>query len=109
MLTLEAAWRYGSLEQLGIVRTSEASRQAELRNAIATALGAENPQHYVDANQVFDAAGQWAATSAGDTVGRRQSVNQKLAVRLLEKRGHHVMVAENGREHLTPWSRDLST
>ena len=34
------------------------------------------------------------------------AVNQKLAVRLLEKHGHAVVVAKNGKEALTAWQRE---
>jgi CheY-like chemotaxis protein len=33
------------------------------------------------------------------------AVNQRLAIRLLEKRGHRVTLAQNGREALTAWSQ----
>ena len=33
-------------------------------------------------------------------------VNQRVAVRLLEKQGHRVVVADNGRDAVTAWSRD---
>jgi CheY-like chemotaxis protein len=34
------------------------------------------------------------------------AVNQKLAVRLLEKRGHRVVLAENGRDALAAWEKE---
>jgi PAS domain S-box-containing protein len=34
------------------------------------------------------------------------AVNQRLAIRLLEKQGHHITVVDNGREAVAAWERD---
>jgi two-component system sensor histidine kinase/response regulator len=80
------------------------ARRSELRNAIAHALRAQ-PQ--------LGAAAAGAAPAAGSTPARATpatprrvllvedvAVNQMLAVRILEKAGHSVVVASNGREGL---------
>ncbi|HET6842562.1 MAG TPA: response regulator [Candidatus Angelobacter sp.] len=71
--------------------------EAELLSAIRASVGA----------QVSDKLAACAVSSAGNSNGRRRMrlllvednrVNQVLATRILEKHGHHVRVASNGRE-----------
>ena len=76
-------------------------RQSELRETIARALGAQRAKGGIP--QVT----QHSVPSAGEPDGALRIlvvednlVNQRLIVRLLEKRGHHVTLAENGREAL---------
>ncbi|HET6841926.1 MAG TPA: response regulator, partial [Candidatus Angelobacter sp.] len=73
--------------------------EAELLSAIRAAVGAE----------VSDKLAASAMSSVGNSNGRRRMrlllvednrVNQVLAVRILEKQGHHVSIAGNGREAL---------
>jgi CheY-like chemotaxis protein len=76
-------------------------RQAELRTAIAQALGArqhegENP--VITRFSIRNA--QQPSTSLRVLVAEDNAVNQRLVVRLLEKRGHRIEVAANGREAL---------
>jgi PAS domain S-box-containing protein len=89
-------------EQLGIVAyLLKPVRQAELRNAIATALGGRESAavtSMLTRYSMRQANGPRRALEI--LLAEDNPVNQKLAVRLLEKRGHHVMVAENGREAL---------
>ena len=89
-------------EELGIAAyLLKPVRQAELRGAIAKALGGgEQVTH----------APMFTRYSLQEVDGPRRrleillaednQVNQKLAIRLLEKRGHRVIVAGNGREAL---------
>jgi PAS domain S-box-containing protein len=70
-------------------------RQSELLDAIVTALGSPSaePARPAPAPPVRAAGGGLRVLLAEDN-----QVNQRLAVRLLEKRGHRVSVADNGRE-----------
>ncbi len=73
--------------------------EAELLSAIRSAVGAK----------VTDKLAACATSSAGNSNGRRRMrlllvednrVNQVLATRILEKHGHHVLIAGNGLEAL---------
>jgi signal transduction histidine kinase/DNA-binding response OmpR family regulator len=74
-------------------------RQSELREAIARVLGAREQDGAIPLVTRFslqdarDPAAFFRILLAEDN-----AVNQRLVVRLLEKRGHHVVVAGNGRE-----------
>jgi two-component system sensor histidine kinase/response regulator len=79
-------------------------RQTELREAICRTLQAKKevgggnmitPYSLVQANTPRAAAKRLNILLAEDNL-----VNQKLAIRLLEKRGHQVTLAQNGREAL---------
>ena len=76
-------------------------RQSELREAIARALGAAGETGVIPLITRFslqdarDPADILHVLLAEDNV-----VNQRLATRLLEKRGHRVVIASNGREAL---------
>ena len=76
-------------------------RQARLRKAILSAMGTPN----VSSPQ--------ASTSQDETLrslhvllAEDNSVNQKLAVALLKKGGHTVVVAETGKEAIAAWERE---
>lgn len=73
-------------------------RQSELRDAIAQALGgtpqASTPP--ISPDSFREAAGSPASLSV--LVAEDNPVNQRLMVRLLEKRGHRVVLAATGRE-----------
>jgi len=76
-------------------------RQTELRAAIARVLAEkeqETRSHLVTRYSV-QGAGE-ADASLCVLLAEDNAVNQKLAARLLEKRGHRVKVANNGREAL---------
>jgi CheY-like chemotaxis protein len=74
-------------------------RQAELREAISRVLGftekGEKPQ-LITRFSLHDV--REAAAGMHILVAEDNAVNQRLITRLLEKRGHQVKVAENGRE-----------
>jgi PAS domain S-box-containing protein len=76
-------------------------RQSELREAIARVLGARQQ------NETVPLVTRFSLGNARDgsqvlrvLVAEDNLVNQRLIVRLLEKRGHRVTVAANGREAL---------
>jgi two-component system sensor histidine kinase/response regulator len=76
-------------------------RQSELREAIARVLGARTQEGAIPLITRFslhDAVEPSARLRV--LLAEDNAVNQRLAVRLLEKRGHHVAVAGNGREAL---------
>jgi two-component system, sensor histidine kinase and response regulator len=82
-------------------------RQSELGAAIARVLGAgvkECGTPIVTRRSVRDASDP--AASLRVLLAEDNRVNQMLASRLLEKRGHHVAVAKNGREALEVLTKD---
>ena len=82
-------------------------RQSELRDAIALVLGArtENgPLPLITRYALHD--GREPETSLRILLAEDNHVNQRLATRLLEKRGHVVVVAANGREVLAALDRE---
>jgi CheY-like chemotaxis protein len=89
-------------QELGVVAyLLKPIRQSELREAIARALGAKEQQGATSLVTRFPLQG--ARDPLGSLrvlVAEDNPVNQLLATRLLEKRGHRVVVAANGREAL---------
>jgi two-component system, sensor histidine kinase and response regulator len=76
-------------------------RQSELREAIGRVLGAREQEGAIPLITRFslhDARDPSASLHV--LLAEDNAVNQRLAVRLLEKRGHRVTVAGNGREAL---------
>jgi signal transduction histidine kinase/CheY-like chemotaxis protein len=74
-------------------------RQSELREAIGRVLGAREYEGALPllTRYSLETAGEPTA-SLRVLVAEDNAVNQRLASRLLEKRGHRVVVANNGRE-----------
>ena len=89
-------------QELGVVAyLLKPVRQSELREAVARALGApkqEGAIPLITRYSLQDAQEQ--RKSLRILVVEDNLVNQRLAVRLLEKRGHHAAVAGNGRQAL---------
>ena len=82
-------------------------RQSELREAIARALGAREqtgPIPVITRYSLQDARDPQAVLRV--LVAEDNPVNQRLAVRMLEKRGHRVTVAGNGRAALEALEKD---
>ena len=69
------------------------ARQAELLNAILLAFRKLSPAFEKPVPAPIEGGGSLRILLAEDNV-----VNQRLAIRLLEKRGHQVIVVNNGRE-----------
>ena len=82
-------------------------RQSELREALARVLGAKEQEGVIPLITRYslqDARDPSAFLSI--LVAEDNAVNQRLAARLLEKRGHRVVVAANGREALAALEKD---
>jgi PAS domain S-box-containing protein len=82
-------------------------RQSELREAIARVLGAPAPKGaipLVTRYSLQDARAPQTILSV--LVAEDNAVNQLLATRLLEKRGHRVVMTTNGREALEALAKD---
>jgi PAS domain S-box-containing protein len=82
-------------------------RQSELREAIARVLGApalKGPIPLVTRYSLQDACDPRAILSV--LVAEDNAVNQLLATRLLEKRGHRVVMTANGHEALKALAKD---
>jgi PAS domain S-box-containing protein len=76
-------------------------RQSELREAIARVLGAKEQKGAIPLITRYSLQdARDPTTSLRVLLAEDNAVNQRLTVRLLEKRGHKVMVAGNGREAL---------
>lgn len=74
-------------------------RQSELRDAIARTFDRRNKNVALDFDPSFkDRRASEKAISLNILLAEDNTVNQRLATRLLEKRGHRVTVANNGQE-----------
>jgi CheY-like chemotaxis protein len=95
-------------EELGVAAyLLKPIRQSELRQAVSRALGAQDqkgPVPLITRASLQDAEGQ--TVSLRVLLAEDNLVNQHLASRLLEKRGHHVIVACNGREALAAFEKE---
>src|SRR6202035_2696732 len=78
-------------------------RQSELRKAIHNALGAKFERRKEERPEPIPSneARRLRILLAEDNL-----INQKLAVRLLEKQGHSIVVASSGRQAVETWERD---
>jgi two-component system, sensor histidine kinase and response regulator len=76
-------------------------RQNELRDAIARSLDRRDPQSALKTfPPVLERRGPRSAAALHVLLAEDNIVNQRLASRLLEKRGHRVTIANNGQEAL---------
>jgi CheY-like chemotaxis protein/HPt (histidine-containing phosphotransfer) domain-containing protein len=71
---------------------------SELREAMSAALGHLADSRLITRHSLREARAKYRVLLAEDN-----PVNQKLAVKLLEKQGHQVSVADNGRLALDAW------
>jgi CheY-like chemotaxis protein len=82
-------------------------RQSELREAIARVLGAREQTGEIPLVTRYSLQGACDPdTLFRVLVAEDNTVNQRLAVRMLEKRGHRVTVADNGRGALDALAKD---
>jgi PAS domain S-box-containing protein len=82
-------------------------RQNELRESIVRALWPQEqkgPAPLVTRFSVIGAPGPYVALRV--LVAEDNIVNQRLILRMLEKRGHHVVITGNGREAIEALQRD---
>jgi signal transduction histidine kinase/DNA-binding response OmpR family regulator len=89
-------------QELGVVAyLLKPIRQSELREAIARALGAKAQAGVIPLITRFSLHDEREPSEfLSVLLVEDNAVNQRLAARLLEKRGHRVVVAANGREAL---------
>src|SRR5580692_3986282 len=91
---------------VGVAALSKPVKQSELWDAIVTALNVPGQQKTRGASS--SAAARTRARAQQPLrvlLAEDNPVNQEVALRLLERRGHSVIVAENGRQALTAIER----
>jgi CheY-like chemotaxis protein len=91
---------------VGVAALSKPVKQSELWDAIVTALNVPGQQKTRGASS--SAAARTRARARQPLrvlLAEDNPVNQEVALRLLERRGHSVIVAENGRQALTAIER----
>ncbi len=104
IMMLSSTGRSGEMarcQKLGLAASlTKPVRQNELRDAIAHALDRRQPKP--DAERMPELGVERRAAFSGTALqillAEDNAVNQRLATRMLEKRGHRVTVANNGRE-----------
>lgn len=81
-------------------------RQSELRDAIARVLGVRKKEAIPLVTTASLGDPRASTRHLRVLLAEDNTVNQRLAVRLLEKRGHQVVVTANGREALTALEKE---
>ena len=82
-------------------------RQSELREAVARVLGTKEQEGAIPLITRYSLQGsQEPSASLHILLAEDNLVNQRLAARLLEKRGHTVVIAANGREALKAFENE---
>jgi signal transduction histidine kinase/DNA-binding response OmpR family regulator len=107
IMMLSSADRKGDAARcraMGVTRyLTKPVKQSELLDAILLALGRRRDWAPADAAAAPPAEG---ARPLGVLLAEDNTVNQRLALRLLEKQGHQVVVANNGREAVEAVERE---
>jgi signal transduction histidine kinase/DNA-binding response OmpR family regulator len=95
-------------QELGVAAyLSKPIRQSELREAIARVLGAREQEGGIPLITRFSLQDERDPSECLRVLlVEDNAVNQRLGVRLLEKRGHSVVVAANGREALNALEKE---
>jgi PAS domain S-box-containing protein len=111
MMLSSARYRGDSerFKELGVAALlTKPIRQSELHGAIARILGEADPKRTPSQVATPSTALEEAQPPRAMRilVAEDNAVNQRLATRLLEKRGHHVVVVGNGREALIALEKD---
>jgi signal transduction histidine kinase/DNA-binding response OmpR family regulator len=98
----------GRCQELGVAAyLLKPIRQSELREAIARVLGAREQKGAIPLITRYSLQdAREPSASLRVLLAEDNAVNQRLASRLLEKRGHSVVVAENGREALAALEKE---
>ena len=82
-------------------------RQSELREAVARVLGAREQEGTIPLITRYSLKdAREPGTSLRVLLAEDNTVNQRLAVRLLEKRGHRVVLVSNGRDALAALGKE---
>lgn len=93
--------------ELGIVAClTKPIRQSDLLDAIATAFGLASWREDRPGSAIGESVTEGQRRGLHILVAEDNPVNQKLTVRLLEKRGHSVAVANNGHEVLAALEKE---
>lgn len=102
IMMLTSSGQYGDIarcKELGVsAHMTKPIKQSELFDGIINVLGKTNCNNNVCAVQIKPDEATDSGTKLKILVAEDNAVNQKLIVTILEKRGHSVAVANNGRE-----------